>query len=175
MKKGSFLIALCFAAAVAGAQNVTKVSSDVEIGFEPEGSGIHVVLDAIGAAKSSIEMAAYEFTDKTVADALIQAHRAGVAVRVVIDLKAAHDKYCVLPMLLAAGIPVRLDPKHAISHDKLQILDRVGVEEGSYNFSYASGRGKNAENCLYFRNAPTLAEAYEQHWQLLWDESEPAH
>jgi len=141
-----------------------------DLGFSPGGTSLQVVLKAVGSAKVSILVAAYEFTSKEIAEALVMAEGKGVKVQVVADFKASKDKYSVLDQLRNAGIPVCLDKRYAIHHHKFMVIDGESVETGSFNFTEAAVK-HNAENALVLWHVPTLALAYTEEWNRLWAES----
>ena len=74
----------------------------------------------------------------------------------------------VMPELLNAGIPVAVETRYNIAHNKVMIFDpdsRHGtVATGSYNFT-RSARVANAENLLILRDNPALAQAFARNWQ----------
>ena len=64
-----------------------------DVGFAPGGTALLVVEKAIGAAKSEILMACYEFTSRDLAEALEAAAHRGVKVRIVADWKVSRDRF----------------------------------------------------------------------------------
>jgi len=75
-----------------------------------------------------------------------------------------------LPILLAAGIEVRSDGKHAIQHNKVMLIDDDIVITGSYNFT-KSAESRNAENIMIVRSS-YAAKRYADNWKLHWGHSE---
>ncbi|MDC9067873.1 phospholipase D family protein [Escherichia coli] len=126
------------------------------------------MLGAINNAGQSIDVAAYSFTGKPVATALAGAKR-GVAVRVVADEKANSDRYTAVTYLINRGVPVHLNGRYAIMHNKFMVIDGKNVQTGSFNYT-ASAVSRNAENVLLIEDAPQLAEAYQREFNRLWDE-----
>jgi phosphatidylserine/phosphatidylglycerophosphate/cardiolipin synthase-like enzyme len=141
-----------------------------DLGFSPGGSSVEVVLKAIGASRSTLLVACYEFTSRDIAEALEAAAHRGVKVRVVADLKASRDRYSQIPILKATGIPVRLDGNYSIHHHKFMIVDSVSVETGSFNYTTAAIE-HNAENALVLWNVPPIAYRYTAEFDRLWEES----
>lgn len=143
-------------------------------GFSPSGGrpALEVVLGAINNARQSVDVAAYSFTSKPVATALAGAHRRGVAVRVVADEKANRDRYTAVTYLINQGVPVRLNGRYAIMHNKFMVIDGKNVQTGSFNYT-ASADSRNAENVLLIEDAPQLAGAYRREFNRLWDEAAP--
>jgi phosphatidylserine/phosphatidylglycerophosphate/cardiolipin synthase-like enzyme len=60
-------------------------AADVEIHYAPAENLERVDVDLLRSAHTKIDMAAYSLTDWPVIDALIDAHRRGVVVRIVLD------------------------------------------------------------------------------------------
>ena len=119
-----------------------------------------LLIKHIDAAKNSILMQAYSFTSKPIASALVRAAKRGVTVIAVIDKSQVKARYSKVQLLLDAGIPVYVDYKVAIAHNKVMVIDGQSVETGSYNFTN-SAEHRNAENMLVIKDS-TLAKAYTQ-------------
>ena len=160
------LFAICIF--LVGTQQV--FASDIEVGFSPDRGALELVLRTIDAAHTSLHMAAYTFTSRPVADALIKAQKRGVDVRVVVDRINAREPYSEVGSLLARGVPVRTDHQYSIMHNKFMVVDGSTVEEGSFNYT-AAAANRNAENALVLHDV-AIAGKYEREWQRLWVESE---
>jgi phosphatidylserine/phosphatidylglycerophosphate/cardiolipin synthase-like enzyme len=143
-----------------------------DLGFSPGGSSLQVVLSGIRQAKTEILVAAYGFTSKDIATALLDARQRGVRIQIVADRKANERKYSATTFLANKGIPVRLNGQYAIHHHKFMVIDGRHVETGSFNYSQAAVKS-NAENALLLWNVPALAVRYRTEWQRLWAESQP--
>lgn len=147
-------------------------SSSVEVAFSPNGGAEALVLKVIGRARESIRIAAYSFTSRPVAEALVAAHRRGVEVQAVLDDSQESGKYTGATFLVHAGIAVRIDRRHAIMHDKFLVVDGLHVQTGSFNYTRAAAN-KNAENVLVLWSHPEAARTYLADWRLHWDHSVP--
>lgn len=168
------LLAVCAASAQAGAPQSLALPREtaVSAGFSPDGSALALVLQVIGQAHRSIDVAAYLLTSSDVARALVQAQRRGVRVRVLLDAKSdmAEDaRYArhALGILVNAGIAVRSIDAYPLFHDKYMIIDRRTVQTGSFNYTSSAAR-RNAENVLVVWNAPQLAARYQADWERNW-------
>lgn len=60
-------------------------AGDITVAFSPDGDATDAVVHAIGEARHSIRLAAYSFTSKEIAAALIAAHARGIDVEAVLD------------------------------------------------------------------------------------------
>jgi phosphatidylserine/phosphatidylglycerophosphate/cardiolipin synthase-like enzyme len=139
--------------------------------FSPDMGATDLVMKTIHQAKRSIRVAAYSFTSKPIAEALLDAHKHGIDVKVVVDKSQAKEKYSSATFLANVGIPVRVDYKYAIMHNKFIIVDEDTTELGSFNYTLAAEK-KNAENVMVIQGNRDVAATYAKEWQRLWNESE---
>ena len=151
---------------VASAERSPFLQIEAFATFTP-GQALAPVLDTIRGARSSILVAAHAFTSRPVA--LRDASRAGVEVIVIVDAGEATKEYSAAQFLANARLPVRLNARYALQHNKFMVVDGVPVQTGSFNYT-ASAATRNAENVLVLRNAPAIAAQYTTEWQRLWHE-----
>jgi phosphatidylserine/phosphatidylglycerophosphate/cardiolipin synthase-like enzyme len=164
-------LVLALSAFPAAARHTTAASAETEIGFSPSGSAQELVLRAIRGARHSIHMAAYSFTSKEIARALVDAHRSGIDVHVVLDDSQKSERYTGATFLANAGIPTRTSSRYAIMHNKFLVVDGKHVQTGSFNYT-KSAQERNAENVIVLWNQPTIAATYDREWQRLWQEAD---
>lgn len=150
------------------AQFVPATQASLAAAFTP-GQALPLVLDTIKSARSSIFVAAYSFTSKPVATALRDATRRGVKVFVLADATEASKGYSAVRFLANEHVPVRVNARYAIQHNKFMVIDGSTVQTGSFNYT-ASAAERNAENVLVVRNAPAIAAQYDAEWRRLWNE-----
>ncbi|MGL4859494.1 MAG: phospholipase D family protein [Enterobacteriaceae bacterium] len=168
MRKSIFFIL----AMITAMPELTIAAPTVSAGFSPSAgkSALQIVINTIDSARRSIDVAAYSFTSKPVAAALVAAKNRGVSVRVVADEKANNDRYTAVTFLANQGVPVRLNAQYAIMHNKFMVVDSETVQTGSFNYT-ASAAQHNAENVILIQNVPTLAATYHAEFNRLWSES----
>jgi phosphatidylserine/phosphatidylglycerophosphate/cardiolipin synthase-like enzyme len=114
---------------------------------------------------------AYSFTSAPIAKALVDAHRRGVEVKVILDRSNRTAHYSAATFLDHAGIPVWIDARHAIAHNEIMIIDGNTILTGSFNFTKAAEQ-QNAENLVTIRDS-ALAEQHTANWQKHLEHSEP--
>lgn len=137
--------------------------------FTPQENCTQKIVATINNAVSNIWVQAYSFTSRPIADALLDATQRGVQVKIIID--KVNLKPGSTPRFLARHqIPVWVDKKPAIAHNKVMIIDQTKVITGSFNFTRAA-QYSNTENVLIIDDA-TLAKKYLQNWQLRQAKSE---
>ena len=141
---------------------------DAQVAFSPDRGATALVVKTIGDAKQSVRVAAY-FTSKPIAEALLDAHKRVIDVEVVVDKSQATARYTAATFLADQGVPVRVDSRYAIMHDKFMVVDGMIVEEGSFNYTTAA-ENRNAGNVVTL-HSPDVASQYAREWERLWAES----
>jgi phosphatidylserine/phosphatidylglycerophosphate/cardiolipin synthase-like enzyme len=162
MKKKTFVIlwlTLFLWATLALAQ-----TGSIRVYFSPNGGCTDAILQQINRAKTEILIQAYSFTSKPIAQALIAAQKRGIRITAVLDKSNRTQKYSAATFLKNVGVPVFIDDKHAIAHNKIMIIDNRVVITGSFNFTMAA-ETKNAENLLIIEDLPDLSRAYRENFQ----------
>ncbi len=106
------------------------------------------LIEKIDNAKSSIEVAVFEFDIESVAQALIRAKNRGVDVKVVYDNEHTADDPQINE-LIKAGIETVPDNRSAYMHNKFFVFDNICVWTGSFNISMNAAY-RNNENAFYF-------------------------
>jgi phosphatidylserine/phosphatidylglycerophosphate/cardiolipin synthase-like enzyme len=157
----------------AGAQSQFSIPprASVQLGFSPGEGALDLVLATIQGARKSILVAAYSFTSRPVATALVDAQRRGVTVYVVADGPEAGKGYSAVSFLANQGVPVRSNTRFPLMHSKFMVVDGLHVQTGSFNYTAAGAR--NAENVLVLRDVPAVAAEYGRNWKQLWLGAEP--
>jgi phosphatidylserine/phosphatidylglycerophosphate/cardiolipin synthase-like enzyme len=136
---------------------------NLEVYFSPNGGCTDAVIRELNKAKSTVLVQAYTFTSAPIAKALLNAHKRGVKVEVILDKSQRTDQYSSATFFFNAGIPVKIDAAHAIAHNKVMVVDGETVITGSFNFTKAAEEN-NAENLLVIHDRK-LADLYTKNWQ----------
>ncbi len=118
---------------------------------------------------STILVQAYSFTDKQIAQALVDASQRNVKVQILLDKSNRNSDVSAKNILVKHKLPLRFDSLSGIAHNKVMIIDESTVLSGSYNFSRAA-YARNAENLIAIHD-PELAQQYIQNWNKRWDEA----
>lgn len=134
------------------------------------------LLQFIAAATSTLEVCVYDIADPGIAQALVDAHARGVAVRVYTDSDNLVDPTLggLRPALLAmqqAGIPIRTDDRPAFMHHKFLVADHRAVWFGSMNLT-SNALYRDNNNSLWAESRE-LAENFEDVFRRLFDEQRP--
>jgi len=146
-----------------------RFHENVAVLFFPEPSGANVTLlrQELQRARQSIEIAVFTLTLDTLADVLLEKHKAGVKVRVITDNRQAEVPGADAKRLLQAGVAVRTDKSWYAMHHKFAIVDSTTVINGSFNWTMQATKG-NQENTLILRHAGALAKRFTEVYERLW-------
>lgn len=106
--------------------------------------------EAIDSARYSVDVAIYRLDLWSIRDALIRAHKRGVAVRVITD--SDHEDEAEIVDLKAAGILVIDDQRESLMHHKFVVIDGIDVWTGSMNFT-VNGAYRNNNNLIRIRSS----------------------
>ncbi len=152
--------------------NVAPVTNaTVTVHFPRTGGSTEGIVEALGNVKQSVLVQAYSFTSVPIAKALVDAHRRGVRMKVILDKSQRTEKYSSADFVAHAGIPTWIDTHHKIAHNKVMVLDGTFVITGSFNFT-KSAEHDNAENLLVIYSKE-LAARYTANWENHAAHSEP--
>ncbi|HCR2979545.1 phospholipase D family nuclease [Serratia marcescens] len=143
-----------------------------QVAFSTDGSAEQLVIQTLNEASRSLDLAAYAFTSTPVANAVYGAWRRGVKVRVLADARYAREHKSAVSTLANLGVPVRINSRYKIQHNKFTIINNEIVQTGSLNYTKAAMIGDNAENVLVIRNEPAVSQAYLREFERLWEEGE---
>ena len=133
----------------------------VESYFTPGDPVDRVVASRIDSARRTVHVAAYLFTNRRIAAALVRAAKRGVAVELVAD--ASQFASGGLPRLRdldRAGARIWLREGLAAFHHKVVVVDAASpsavVMTGSFNFTHAA-QDRNAENLVVIESRSVAA------------------
>jgi phosphatidylserine/phosphatidylglycerophosphate/cardiolipin synthase-like enzyme len=157
----------------AAAQDLARVQA----AFTPGDDVAGLIAGRIAQARRSVQVQAYLFTDRAIANALLAARKRGVEVEVIAD--AAQHASGGQPHLKAldrAGARVWLDGAHGAAHDKVIIVDgglpEATVITGSYNFTRAAQQA-NAENVVVISGSRAVTDRFVANFERHRRESTP--
>lgn len=126
--------------------------------LSPQGTGgvDGPLVQAIEAARLSVDVASYSLSLNSVRNALLRAHARGVTVRVVME--SENMDRSDPQILIEEGVPVVGDNRDGLMHDKFIIIDRAEVWLGSMNFT--DGGAYDDNNNLIRIHSTKIAENY---------------
>ena len=124
--------------------------------------------EAIDAAETSVDVAAYDLDLARVADALVRAHQRGLRVRVVSD--DGYEDELGPERLRKAKVPLVFDERDPFMHNKFAIIDEQQVWTGSWNMT-DNGTYRNNNNVVIV-DSEALAENYTVEFEEMFVDKE---
>lgn len=137
-----------------------------EVHFSPGDACLRAIRGQFAAAKKTADVCVFTITDDRIADAMLEAHRRGVKLRVVTDNDKAEDEGSDVVRLARAGVALRVDRTEHHMHHKFAVFDGARVLTGSYNWT-RSAANYNAENLLV-SDDERLVASYDRAFESLW-------
>lgn len=99
------------------------------------------LVEAIDAARLSVDVAAYSLGLNSVRNALLRAHDRGATVRIVME--TGNMDLSDPQILMEAGVPIVGDNSDGLMHNKFIVIDKSEVWLGSMNFTDSGGYEDN--------------------------------
>ena len=161
--KFAFFSVLFMVAGQAIADEDFQFSPQCYVHFSPKGGATAAIVNRINLAEKEVLVQAYNYASLDIADALIAAKNRGVKVTLLIDGKQPTANGNQLKYSKDHGLDVNLDKKHAISHNKVMVIDNKWVHTGSFNFS-SNAENRNAENSMWCQNK-VMAKIYSDNFK----------
>lgn len=134
--------------------------------FSPGDACRNTVINLLRHASTHVEICVFTLSDDRIAEAVLQCHQRGVAVRVVTDNDKANDEGSDVRFLRREGVPLRMDHNEFHMHHKFALFDRRILVSGSFNWTRSASE-VNHENILVTGD-PVLVREFAQRFELLW-------
>ncbi len=148
--------------------------ASTEVFFSPADSAQQRLVAGINEAKTSLDIASFQFTSVDIAEALIEAKDRGVRIRILADEKESGAGSSLIASLEDEGLDGKEDIKYLKArfggrmHHSFIIFDSNAVLTGSYNLTEYSDKF-NFENAI-FTNDPRLVAKYQIQFNKLYGE-----
>lgn len=123
------------------------------------------VLEELNKANNSIYFMTFSFTDKKIADKLIEKNNVGLDVKGVFEKQRLNNNYEVYKYLNSSNVTMTPDKNKYIMHHKVFIIDNKTVITGSYNPT-GSGNKYNDENIVIITD-DAIANEFLQEFERL--------
>lgn len=129
------------------------------------------LIDIIQKTRESLDIAIFNFTDRKILSAILEAKNQNVEIRIITDktMSITPIQFFILRKIKKAGIPVKKNSHPGFMHLKITVADRKIVTFASANFTKAS-QMKNDEFFLTIRNEKMASEVARQ-FDLMWNNS----
>ncbi len=134
--------------------------------FSPGDQCLDAIREEFGRAKRKVDVCVFTITDDRIRNAMLDARRRGVVIRVISDNDKSMDEGSDIEPLRRAGVEVRVDQTEAHMHHKFAIFDGARLLNGSYNWT-RSAANYNQENVVVTGDR-ALVDAFGAEFERLW-------
>ncbi|MCR5266652.1 MAG: hypothetical protein K6E29_08705 [Cyanobacteria bacterium RUI128] len=143
-------------------------NSFVSVYYSPKDNVINaLIVPKINEAKKYIYIPTFLITETNIANALLNAKKRGVDIKIIVDATNAKNNYSKHHLLRTNGVLVKTENYAGKLHSKSILIDDKYAIIGSMNFS-RSGNFKNDENMLLIEN-PEITKFYKKFFIYLWN------
>lgn len=139
--------------------------------FSPDDDTVSAFLAFIQSAQHKIRIADYAFNLEPLVELLIEKHKQGVDVQLVLDKSESTMKSEAeaIKQLSDAGVMFVVGTSskdHQIMHNKFAIVDDSWVQSGSWNYTNAAA---DEDNFFDIEHSTERARAFTADWQKMYD------
>lgn len=142
------------------------VSRTMEAWFTPGIRALGRLRGLIGNCRKSLDVCMFTITNDDLADALLNAQKSHVRIRIITDDEKVNDLGSDILRLQKAGIAVRTDSSPAHMHHKFAIFDGRLMVTGSFNWTRSAVESN--QDSFIVSDEPVLVESYSREFQHLW-------
>ncbi len=144
----------------------TTVPDTSEAIFSPDDDCAYRITRLIEDTTHTLDICVFTITDDRISDAIVDAHRRKVRLRIITDDDKAHDLGSDIDRFRKVGIPLRTDRTDYHMHHKFAIFDAKQILTGSYNWTRGASRD-NHENIVITSDSK-LVKAFTRTFEKLW-------
>ena len=138
------------------------------VAFTPSFECENMIIELINSSIDTIDVAVYSINNDNIVEALQNAYKRGVKIRILTDKVQASNKHSKAFDLYKSGLDIKVNSKHKIEHNKFGVFDGKYVVTGSYNWTNAA-TSKNSENCYLIASDKTSIVGYKKRYDYLWN------
>ena len=151
-------------------------NQEIELWFLPDArQALEHLIDVLNTAKKSIRVAMFTFTHPLLLQALIDAHKRGVDVEVVIDSDSAKQtSQKVFQRLKREGMKVFVSQRVGLLHHKTAIIDDNILVVGSANWTRAAFTANDDNICFVIGLTKEQREKLDELWTTTMNEAKPS-
>lgn len=135
---------------------------------EQDNSKLRRVFTFLAAAEKSIDVCVFAFTDARLVEVLVNAHKRGVRVRMIVDDRMTLMTSSKAAYMIEQGVEVMMDNSPFHMHHKFALVDDRVLLSGSFNWTVQAQRS-NREN-IQITSESSMIRAFREEFDKLWAE-----
>lgn len=135
--------------------------------FSPGEDCLRMLRGLCRQARRQLDICVFTIADDRLAEAVLDCHRRGVAVRLITDDDKSFDAGSDVLRLREAGIAVRMDSSRYHMHHKFALFDARVLVNGSFNWTRSASA--NNEESLVVSEEQSLLQGFASQFERLWE------
>ncbi len=136
--------------------------------FSPGSQCVDKIVSLFKKVTKSVDICVFTISDDRISDAILDAHKRGVAVRIISDNHKSEDMGSDIEYLTDKGVNIVMDASHNHMHHKFAVFDSEVLLNGSFNWTRSATR-YNQENIVLHYDKP-LIKQFQKEFEKLWRE-----
>jgi len=129
------------------------------------------LIKKINNAKNTIDIAIYSLTNENISNALIEAKKRGIKIRIIIEYSKINTSKIdpAISKLIDEKIPIKTlrgSGLYGIMHNKIMIIDSSFLITGSYNYTLTANNN-NFENVVFVSESSNVI-SYIKYFETMW-------
>jgi phosphatidylserine/phosphatidylglycerophosphate/cardiolipin synthase-like enzyme len=139
-----------------------------QVFFSPGDTCRNAIIGQLNASVRELKICVFTISDDLITNAILNAHRRGIDVRILTDNDKSFDHGSDINQLAREGISVKMDMSTNHMHHKFMVADNKIVVTGSYNWTSSAARF-NHENILLITESGVV-RSFAKEFDKLWAE-----
>lgn len=150
--------------------NQTESNDQTETYLTQKDENSHdVLIKEINTAQKNLDIAIYSITKEDIANAILDAKKKGIDVKVITDSENSKSKTQkeILDKFKQSGIPIKINTSTGLTHLSFTIVDNSEALGGSYNY-LESVANNNDENLMVMKKTD-IVNKYSAGFNSMWN------
>jgi mitochondrial cardiolipin hydrolase len=153
---------------VKDASNLLQAHSaeQTRVYFSPGDECRNAIISQMNLALRQLKICVFTISDDLITRAIIDAHRRGLAIRIITDNDKSFDRGSDIDQLARERISIKMDVSDNHMHHKFMLADDRYLLTGSYNWTSSAARF-NHENILITKES-AVVKSFLKEFDSLW-------
>lgn len=136
---------------------------------QKDGNSDEILIKEINKAQKNLDMAVYSITNENIANAILDAKKRGINVKVITDSENSKSKTQkeILDNFKQNGIPIKINAPTGLTHLNFTIIDDAEALGGCYNY-LETITNNNDENLIIMKKTD-IVNNYSTGFNSMWN------
>ena len=125
------------------------------------------IISLANGSQNNIIIALHSFNNNNIFNAILEAKKRGVDIKIIIDRSQEKIDGSVVKKLLQDNFSLKFKKSSRIESNKFAIFDSLSLVNGSYSWNNSTPSDTNTENCMIDKRAHII-DFYKNNFEELW-------